>query len=69
MDALTYLRKRTLMLNSIGRIDSHCDGANCLKCPFAKEIEDEPDIYCDQLEADYPELAISIVEKWAETHI
>ena len=57
------------MLNSIGRIDSHCHGANWLTCPFAKEIEDEPDVYCDQLEADYPELAISNVEKWAETHL
>ena len=29
MTGLDYLKERTRMLNSIGRIESYCDGVNC----------------------------------------
>lgn len=67
MDVLTYLKERTRMLNSIGRIEAYCDGVTCHLCPFSKIISDmKMDVYCDDLEATYPEIAIEVVENWAK---
>ena len=55
------------MLNSIGRIESYCDGVHCKLCPFSKVISKKKlDICCEDLESDYPEIAIEVVENWVK---
>ena len=67
MTGLDYLKERKRMLNSIGRIESYCDGVNCKLCPFSKVMsKNKLDICCEDLESDYPEIAIEVVENWVK---
>ena len=55
------------MLNSLGRKSGVCDGLMCSNCPFA-DTKNGKNLNCSAFEAEYPEKAIAIVEKWAAEH-
>ena len=63
MDAIKYLKKKKRMLDSLGRKSGRCNGVLCSDCPF-----DNVKMDCSDFEAEYPEKAIAIVEKWTEEH-
>lgn len=67
MDAVKYFKEKRRMLNSLGRIDGTCMGVNCSRCPLSGE-NNGTKLACRYFEAEYPEEAIAIVEKWAAEH-
>lgn len=67
MDAVKYFKEKTRMLNSLGRKSGKCDGASCLNCPLAY-MNNGKGLSCSDFEAEYPEEAVAIVEKWAAEH-
>ena len=67
MDAAKYFKERKRMLNSLGRKSGVCDGLMCSNCPFA-DTKNGKNLNCSAFEAEYPEKAIAIVEKWAAEH-
>lgn len=67
MDAVKYFKEKRRMLNSLGRIDGTCTGVNCSRCPLSWE-NNGTKLACTDFEAEYPEEAIAIVEKWAAEH-
>ena len=67
MDAVKYFKEKTRMLNSLGRKFGKCDGASCLNCPLAS-MNNGKGLSCSDFEAEYPEEAVAIVEKWAAEH-
>ena len=67
MDAVKYFKEKRRMLNSLGRIDGICMGVNCSRCPLSGE-NNGTKLTCRYFEAEYPEEAVAIVEKWAAEH-
>lgn len=67
MEAAKYFKERKRMLNSLGRKSGVCDGLMCSNCPFA-DTKNGKNLNCSAFEAEYPEKAIAIVEKWAAEH-
>lgn len=67
MDAVKYFKERKRMLNSLGRESGACTGVMCSNCPF-DDTNNGKNLDCTDFEAEYPEEAIAIVEKWAAEH-
>ena len=67
MDAVKYFQEKRRMLNSLGRIDGICMGVNCSRCPLSGE-NNGTKLTCRYFEAEYPEEAVAIIEKWATEH-
>ena len=67
MDTVKYFKEKRRMLNSLGRIDGICTGVNCSRCPLSGE-NNGTKLVCRYFEAEYPEKAVAIVEKWAAEH-
>ena len=67
MDTVKYFKEKRRMLNSLGRIDGICTGVNCSRCPLSGE-NNGTKLVCRYFEAEYPEEAVAIVEKWAAEH-
>lgn len=67
MDAAKYFKERKRMLNSLGREYGVCNGVMCSNCPFA-DTNNGKNLDCTDFEAEYPEEAIAIIEKWAAEH-
>ena len=59
MTAIEYLKAQN-------RMTKKC-GIDCDKCPLSSR-NNEADCACLELEQDYPEKAVEIVEKWAKEH-
>ena len=57
MTAIEYLKAQN-------RMTKKC-GIDCDKCPLSSR-NNEADCACLELEQDYPEKAVEIVEKWAK---
>lgn len=60
MDAVEYLKNKRRFMNELCR-----DG--CLRCPFGIDSNGK-NVECEDLEAEYPERAAEIIEKWASEH-
>ena len=60
MDAEKYLKER-------GRMSNGCDAYSCSKCGL-DSLHNRHDITCTELEHEYPEEAVAIVEQWAKEH-
>lgn len=67
MDAIKYFEEKKRMMNSLGRKNGICSGVNCNDCPF-NLCTDKKGMLCGEIEFEYPEEAVAIVEKWAEEH-
>lgn len=67
MDAVKYFKEKTRMFNSLGRKSKVCDGVICSVCPFSY-THNGKNLGCTNFEAEYPEKAIAIIEKWAAEH-
>lgn len=67
MDAAKYFKEKKRMHNSLGRKSGVCDGVNCSNCPFSN-TNNGKNLACTDFEAEYPEEAVAIVEKWAAEH-
>lgn len=64
-----YLKERSKMFNSIGRIERYCDGINCRECPFNELREKYVSSFrCWEAEVKHPEEYEAIVRKWSEEH-
>ena len=59
MTAIEYLKAQN-------RMTKKC-GIDCDKCPLSSR-NNEADCACLELEQDYPEKAVKIVERWAKEH-
>ena len=59
MTAIEYLKAQN-------RMTKKC-GIDCDKCPLSSR-NNEADCACLELEQDYPEKAVEIVEKWTKEH-
>lgn len=57
MNAAEYLKSR-------GRMTENCN-IDCDKCPLCEDNNGKG-IYCAELESEYPEQAVEIVENWAK---
>lgn len=60
MDVAEYLKER-------GRMTNACDACSCSKCGL-DSLRNGHDITCTELEHEYPEEAVAIVEQWAKEH-
>lgn len=60
MNAVEYLKQKR-------RITNGCKGSSCPQCPFDSG-NNRRHIYCAEFEQNYPQEAVSIVEKWAKEH-
>lgn len=67
MSGFNYLKERTRMLNSLGRISGYCTGTKCIECPFGTK-KNGTDCTCGAFESEYPDEATEVVRKWAEEH-
>lgn len=62
-----YLVEKKRMLNSLGRIEAKCVGADCLLCPLS-DHNNGCGMVCGVFETNYPLEATEVVRKWAEEH-
>lgn len=60
MDAIKYFKEKKRMTNG-------CKSSSCKTCPLSVK-DNNVDQFCTDLELEYPEKAVEIVEKWAEGH-
>ena len=67
MDAVKYFNEKRRMLNSLGKNGPGCVGVLCGDCPFSS-FDNGMNISCAEIEIDYPEEAVAIVEKWSQEH-
>ena len=67
MDAVKYFEEKRRVLNSLGKNGAGCRGVLCDDCLFSS-INNGMNISCAELEIDYPEEAVAIVEKWSQEH-
>lgn len=67
MDAVKYFKEKRRMLNSLGRKSGACTGVMCSNCPF-DDTNNGKNLDCTDFEAEYPEEAVAIVEKWEAEH-
>lgn len=67
MDAIKYFEEKRRMLNSLGKNGPGCVGVLCGDCPFSS-FDNGMNISCAEIEIDYPEEAVAIIEKWSQEH-
>lgn len=58
MNAVKYLKEKYRM------VKKYCDSDECSSCPFHFD-----EGFCTEYEANYPEKAVEIVEKWASEQL
>lgn len=63
MDAVKYFEEKRRMLNAIGG----CIESSCRDCPIGRD-NNGIGVRCTELQIDYPEKAVAIVEKWSQEH-
>ena len=60
MDAIKYFEIKK-------RMTEGCKSSSCKTCPLSVQ-DNNVDQFCTDLELEYPEKVVEIVEKWAEEH-
>ena len=67
MDAVKYFEEKRRMLDSFGRTSGGCGGVMCYNCPLSS-MNNKVNVSCAELELEYLEKAIEIIEKWSAEH-
>ena len=63
MDAVKYFEEKRRMLNAIGG----CITSSCIDCPIGRD-NNGIGVRCTELQIEYPEEAVAIIEKWSQEH-
>jgi hypothetical protein len=71
MKEFNYLKEKSRMFNTLGRIGGVCLGVECSDCPlscFNNRPAGKERVSCGTFEMECPEEATAVVRKWAEEH-